>query len=149
MPTTVTYRGQTYRLGTDPRHVAVPLPEWLNAPLPRGWDELDSSHWTGRPDRDYARVYQQRKGLLVLVSCAQQTDFRRWLHVSVSRKDTCLPTWEQMCLVKDLFIGEERQAIQVMPPRSKWVNIHKGCLHLYHCLDNDALPDFTAGGETI
>ena len=111
--------------------------------------ELDTSRWTGGPDREYARAYQWKKGLLVLISCAQQSDLRLWLHVSVSRKDTCIPTWEQMSVLKQLFIGDDRQAIQVMPPASKHVNIHSACLHLWHCLDGDGLPDFTAGGQTI
>jgi hypothetical protein len=53
-----------------------------------------------------------------------------------------------MSEVKELFIGGDRQAIQVMPPRSNHVNIHE-VLHLWHCLDGDGLPDFTGGGETI
>jgi hypothetical protein len=90
------------------------------------------------------------EGLLVLASCARQLDAQRWLHVSVSRRDKKIPTWEQMCQVKRVFLGDERTAYQVMPCKDKWVSIHPGCLHLWCCLDRDQyLPDFTAGGSTI
>lgn len=148
---TVTHRGKTYQVGAaDVHHEPLPLPHWLDTLSAQpGWQEIDTSHWTGRPDRTYARAYRSKKGLLVLVSCAEYEDFRCWLHVSVSRKDTCVPTWEQMSLVKALFIGEERQAVQIMPPASKHVNIHHACLHLWHCMDGDGIPDMTTGGETI
>lgn len=93
-------------------------------------------------------AYAKYERLRVLVSCAQYADARRWLHVSVSLRGGQLPSWPQMSEVKELFIGGDRQAIQVMPPRSNHVNIHE-VLHLWHCLDGDGLPDFTGGGETI
>jgi len=34
-------------------------------------------------------------------------------------------------------------------PRAKHVNIHPGVLHVWHCLDGDVTPDFTANGDTI
>lgn len=144
---TVTYRGKAYRVGTD--HTPMPLPDWFSPVLPVQWTETDTSAWTGAPDRDYIRAYRWRQRLGVIVSCCTYNDRRIWLHVSVSRFDGVLPTWEQMSLVKALFIGEERQALQVMPKASEHVNIHPGVLHLWHCLDGDGLPDFRAGGETI
>lgn len=54
-----------------------------------------------------------------------------WEHVSVSRKDRC-PTWEEMCIVKELFWTEpEDYVIQYHPPRSDYVNLHEYCLHLW------------------
>lgn len=126
-----------------------PLPDWLPQGLPMGWRET-RERWGDLPDRAYGRVYRKDgEGLLVLVSCAEQGDRKRWLHVSVSRRDRKIPTWEQMSQVKRLVIGDERTALQIMPPKAKWVNIHKAVLHLWHCLDGDGLPDMTAGGETI
>jgi len=144
----IRYQGRTYKVGDDPRHEDVVLPDWFPASVHASWRE-SAEQWG--PSRAYGRVYRnQGEGLLVLVSCARHSDAQRWLHVSVSRRDKKLPTWEQMSQVKRVFIGDERTAYQVMPPKSKWVNIHPACLHLWCCVDLDSyLPDFTAGGETI
>lgn len=53
-----------------------------------------------------------------------------WDHVSVSRRDRA-PTWDEMCRVKDLLFDLEDCVIQYHPPRSKYVNIHPFCLHLW------------------
>jgi len=147
-PNTVTYKGRTYRVGDDPRHQPVALPDWFPPGLGLGWRETYEKWGTSRV---YGRVYRKEgEGLLVLASCATQADNQTWLHVSVSRLDRKIPTWEQMSQVKRHFIGDERTAYQVMPPKTKWVSIHAGCLHLWTCVDQDAyLPDFTANGETI
>lgn len=59
-----------------------------------------------------------------------------WEHVSVSfgRGSTKTPSWDTMCKVKDLFWDEETTVMQIHPPRSKWVNYHPGCLHLWRPL---------------
>lgn len=147
---TIIYQGTTYRVGGDSNHHDVPLPDWLQTlPLPPRWQELDTSAWTGRPMRERARAYQFRQHLKVLVSAAIYGAVHgRWLHVSVSRADHVLPTWTEMALVKDVFIGGDRLALQVMPPDAEYVNIAE-VLHLWHPLDGLVLPDFTAGGQTI
>ena len=53
-----------------------------------------------------------------------------WKHVSVSLARRC-PTWEEMCMVKDIFWGEEECVVQFHPPRSEYVNRHPYCLHLW------------------
>lgn len=53
-----------------------------------------------------------------------------WEHVSVSLKNRC-PTWEEMCLVKDLFWGEDETVIQFHPKDAEHVNNHPYCLHLW------------------
>ena len=146
----VSYQGRTYQIGMDPRHQPLPLPDWIPTVLPAGWQEVHTGAWTGGvSDREYARAYKKHDTVLVLMSCATQTDGKRWLHVSVSRRNKEIPTWQLMCEIKDVFIGPERTALQVMPPRSQWVSIHPGCLHLWACLDDLLLPDFRAGGQTL
>lgn len=54
-----------------------------------------------------------------------------WEHVSVSRRDTGIPTWEMMCAIKDIFWDEEDCVIQYHPSKSQYVNFHPGCLHLW------------------
>lgn len=65
------------------------------------------------------------KKLKVVVS-----DGGGWDHVSVSLSDRC-PTWEEMCLIKDLFFEEEETVVQFHPSKSEHVNNHPYCLHLW------------------
>jgi hypothetical protein len=58
------------------------------------------------------------------------SDGMGWEHVSVSLRTRC-PTWSEMCYIKDLFWDEESTVMQLHPPRSKWVNNHPYCLHLW------------------
>lgn len=57
-----------------------------------------------------------------------------WEHVSVhavSKKQNRMPTWSEMCKIKDLFWEDEDCAMQYHPPRSEYVNTYKYCLHLW------------------
>lgn len=56
-----------------------------------------------------------------------------WEHVSVSLgpDSARCPTWEEMCQLKDLFWDESDCVVQFHPPRSQYVNRHKGCLHMW------------------
>lgn len=81
-------------------------------------------------------------GIMVIVSGAIEKDERRWLHVSVSRPDR-IPSHLDMASIKDAFIGPEVYAYAVYPPRSKYVNLHPTCLHLWACLDGPRLPEFS------
>lgn len=51
-------------------------------------------------------------------------------HVSVSLESRC-PTWDEMCLVKDLFWEPEELVVQYHPPKSVYVNFHPFVLHLW------------------
>jgi hypothetical protein len=63
-----------------------------------------------------------------------------WEHVSVSLKDRC-PTWEEMCMIKDLFWDEDDCVAQFHPPKSEYVNNHPYCLHLWRSKESDfSLP---------
>ena len=55
-----------------------------------------------------------------------------WRHVSVSiHNSNSTPSWSVMCQVKDLFFEDEDCVMQLHPPKSKYVNQHPGCLHLW------------------
>lgn len=74
-----------------------------------------------------------------------------WEHASVSlrkfvnrrtRKVTYVqrcPTWEEMCMIKDLFWEPEECVVQYHPPKSHYINNHQWCLHLWKPLTS-ALP---------
>lgn len=53
-----------------------------------------------------------------------------WEHVSVSMSDE-LPSWSDMCHIKDLFWNEGDAVMQLHPPKSEYVNNHPYCLHLW------------------
>ena len=53
-----------------------------------------------------------------------------WEHVSISLQNRC-PTWDEMCLIKDMFWDEEDCVVQYHPPKSEHVNFHPHCLHLW------------------
>jgi len=113
------------------------------AGLPAGWQEKH-----GKYPPEEARVFIHRDGLAVMVSKAQYGDGRWWLHVSMSRAKR-IPTYEDMATVKKLFVGDDREAVQVFPKASKHVNINPYCLHLFSCDDDGVLPDFTHGSGSI
>ena len=53
-------------------------------------------------------------------------------HVSVSpRHKFKTPTWEDMCVLKDIFWHEEEEAYQIHPKKSEYVNVQENCLHLW------------------
>lgn len=53
-----------------------------------------------------------------------------WEHVSVSLEHR-IPSWNEMNFVKAVFWGEEECVVQFHPPKSKYVNVHPNCLHLW------------------
>ena len=102
------------------------LTPYLRPSLPPAWkrflnENADSVGWEG-------------KGLRVMLSGRQELDNRRWIHLSCSRKD--------LCLVKKLFLGKDTRALQLFVPEAEHFNFHRYCLHLWHCIDDDGLPDF-------
>lgn len=56
-----------------------------------------------------------------------------WDHASVSIYDARLtiPTWEEMCWVKDLVFRQDEEAFQYHPAIADYVNVHPGCLHIW------------------
>ena len=60
-----------------------------------------------------------------------------WEHLSVIlvNKDfvpsNVMPSWDDMCYLKDLFWDPMDCVVQYHPPHSEYVNNHKWCLHLW------------------
>lgn len=53
-------------------------------------------------------------------------------HVSVSPKRKFnVPTWNDMCVLKDVFFDEEEEVYQIHPKKSQYVNSVNNCLHLW------------------
>jgi hypothetical protein len=65
-----------------------------------------------------------------------------WEHVSVKAWDgrkTRIPTWKEMCWVKDLCWDAEDTVMQLHPPQSQWINTHRDVLHLWRPV-GEAIP---------
>ena len=98
--------------------------------------------------RDGSMYTNALTGQRVILSL-EEHEGRKWLHCSTSFPDR-LPTWPELRDAKDLFIGREVEAVQILPPEKEYVNVHPYCLHLWaHADKSRALPDFTQGGGTL
>ena len=54
-----------------------------------------------------------------------------WEHVSVCPLNGSMPTWDDMCFIKDMFWEEDDCVVQYHPPKSEYVNNMPNCLHLW------------------
>ena len=57
-------------------------------------------------------------------------------HVSIELYARRLPTWEEMCEVKDIFWNDEEEVVQIHPKKSEYINITEA-LHLWRPADGD------------
>jgi len=78
--------------------------------------------------------YGNMKSMMAVIVSDQEG----WDHVSVSLQNRC-PTWNEMCVVKDLFFEPEEAVMQLHPPKSDYVNCHPHCLHMWRC-HNRSIP---------
>lgn len=59
-----------------------------------------------------------------------------WEHVSISPYNKrYVPSWEDMCRVKDMFFHDDEVAVQYHPAKSEYVNNMPNCLHLWRPLN--------------
>lgn len=121
--------------GTNPDHDELPRV------LPVRWELTEVS-------MDGAMFRNRSKGVIVIATVMLEQDGKRWLHISASRRSR-IPSWEDLKVVKNLFIGPKRKAIQILPCEAEYVNINPNVLHLWCCLDGDPLPDFTHGTGSL
>lgn len=112
--------------------------------LPRG----APAGWTLIARSSDGASYRHSNGLAAILSVANELDGKRWVHLSVSRSNR-LPSWTELTEARDAFLGPEALCVQVLAPKSRHINIHAHCLHLWQCLDGDPVPDFARGGRSI
>ena len=116
--------------------------KYAPAVLPVGWRKS----FNPPPFQDQ-HVYESGHGLKVIFTADNLAgDGKIWLHVSLSRRSR-IPTYEDMKEVKEIFVGRNRQALQIFPPESQHVNIHPYCLHLWCAIEGDGLPEFAKSGS--
>jgi hypothetical protein len=88
--------------------------------------ELYRLQLPGYPLGNYCNgAFEFRDGLKVIISTGAG-----WEHVSVSRKSR-VPSYEDMCRIKDLFWDESDCVMQLMVPKSDHINYHPHCLHMW------------------
>lgn len=108
----------------------------INHPLatPPGWRLLQRS----------TDGYQWRLpgGRMVIASTSWEGG-QRWVHLSMSHPSR-LPTWPELVEMRNLLLGDDVEAYQVLPPANRYVNLHNRVLHLWACLDSPSgvLPHF-------
>lgn len=133
---------------------AIPVCTWMAAYLPRvlpyGWKlvELCEDGAKYLKFSTHGKHKKQTRLMAAIISGNVELDDKRWIHMSVSTL-TRVPTWHELVEVKEWMLGPEAKAIQVIPPRSEYINIHPYTLHLFSCLDGEVFPDFTAGSGSI
>lgn len=76
------------------------------------------------------------------------TDEGGFEHVSVSPKHKYrIPTWDDMCALKDLCFDDEEEVYEIHPKKSEYVNMQENCLHLWRPANGKCLYDLVKGGE--
>lgn len=132
---------QEKRLLPSHRSRAI-LNHWLPRVLPPAWHEATP----GSYDRDSGRMYvngEKRQSLIV--SVAREDDGFEWLHYSIAGDS--MPSWDDIRDAKELFAGRDSYAIMVIPPRTKYVNLHPHALHWFCRVEGHPLPEFSAFGS--
>lgn len=100
------------------------IPPYALLALPRNWQSLSLPMQAGK------YFVNSLSGLRVLASTDTMEDGSKFLHISCSYPDR-IPSWDDLKTVKDIFIGEDREAFQVLPKAKDYVNLHPYCLHLW------------------
>lgn len=101
---------------------------------------IGTAHESHYGDPYGAFAIPRKTGVLrVLVSdgdyvSAQLTNEFAWEHVSVSLEER-VPTWEEMCYVKDLFWRDDECVVQYHPPKAEYINNHLNVLHMWRPLN--------------
>ena len=115
-----------------------------------GW-RIETRHGEHPLGEDTQLMWVNRAMNLAAMEGLERHNGQLWHHVSVSHRDR-QPTWDEMALVKRLFLGVHVEAYIVHPPESRYVNINPRVLHWYSSVDKPEgfLPDFrvTHAGQT-
>lgn len=90
--------------------------------------------------------YRRITDFMTIIRGMECHDGKWWLHLSCAKaKQKRLPSWDDLKEIKNIFIGRDKKAIQVLPDEKNFININPYCLHLFSC-DNDGLPEFAEDG---
>lgn len=62
-----------------------------------------------------------------------------WAHASISHPKH-YPYWDEILDVRYTFFDEDAEVVQVLPPRSEYVNVSKNCFHLWSPIGKRITP---------
>lgn len=84
------------------------------------------------------------KGVRLLHSVMRQPDGKLWSHMSLSRSDHQLPSWEQL---RDThwLLYPSLNGVVVCAPASQHYSLAE-VMHMWTCLDGSPVPDFRIAG---
>ena len=76
-----------------------------------------------------------------------------WEHVSICPKNRTA-TWEEMCMLKDMFWDDDEVVMQLHPAKKNYVNNMKNCLHLWKPIEQFSgklpiPPDIMVGVKAV
>lgn len=101
--------------------------------------------WSTRDDGNNGafQVPSVDPGWTLFFICSDSTQmdavgYERWEHVSVQacvRNRSRVPTWKEMCQIKDICWDDEDVVMQLHPRRSQYINQHPSVLHLWRPID--------------
>lgn len=93
------------------------------------------------------RIYSVERGLDGFRAMIQMHHFKAslivsdgggWEHASISpMKRSIIPSWEDMCFLKELIWNDDEAVVQIHPPKSEYINNVSNCLHLWRCIDKE------------
>lgn len=96
--------------------------------LPETWARIQG------PSGHIGAWFRRADGLQVCVTEERHPDGVEWMHVSVARRSR-LPSWEDVKVVRNLFLNPDAEAFQMLPPQAEYVNTHPYALHMWSRLD--------------
>lgn len=77
------------------------------------------------------------------------SDGEGWDHISVhvDVNPPRLPTWDEMCYIKNLFFKDDETVVQFHPKKSEYVNCYEYTLHLWkpHNIEIQLPPSWMVG----
>ena len=127
-----------------------PAPEamlYIEFDVARGIPRLLTAGWRQRQRAgDGLGMWDQaRLGLRLIHSVAKEWDGLVWGHVSLSRRDGTLPSWEEVRDAQWLIYPEDPGLIVVAPADEHWSNPAPNAAEVHHvwtCRSKRVTPDF-------
>lgn len=111
-------------------------------PAPEGW-YIEERRYNFGTHVGLMWVRLSGEKISIIEDVTIKDDGKKWLHVSIGRAKSKMPTYEDIQMARRLFIGEHRECYQVFPTQARYVNFDN-VLHLWCCLDqpDGVLPHF-------
>lgn len=72
------------------------------------------------------------KRMFFVLATIETGDAQPLEHISVShRNEKIVPSWAEMCAIKDMFFYPEEECVEIHPKHSEYVNMVDNCLHIW------------------